>query len=147
MSSLFQPKVPQPFSTDDAYEKFVQSSCDHLTNGTSRAVYVVRDAELIVKIALDKNKVVCNWIEVTAFHAFHGDRHKLAKIISWSKSGKFIVMEKLDTSVQPCSCFIAPGWVTDIGSKNGGMAADGNYKLCDYAFVKSPDESYQSPFA
>lgn len=146
LSSLLQPRIPQPFSTDDVYVSFVQSACDHLETGTSRKVHAVRDAELVVKVALDENKVVCNWTEITAFHAFPNDRHKLAKIVSWSNSGKFIVMEKLDTNAHPTSDFIAPAWVTDTGSKNGGAAADGNYKLCDYAFIKTPDESYQSPF-
>lgn len=146
MLSIFQPDVPQAFSSDEAFDAFVKSSCDHLTDGTSRAVHIVRNAELVVKVALDHNKIVCNWIEVVAFFYFRGDQNKLARIVSWSRSCRFIVMEKLDTSIQSCGSFIPPAWVTDTGLKNGGVDVDGNYKLCDYAFVKSPDEAYRTPY-
>lgn len=138
--------IPKPFSTDKAFEELIRASCDRFVDGTSRRVHYVRDAELVVKVIKDHSQIACNWIEIVAFLACESDRKKLAKIFSWSKSGKFIVMERLDTSGTPDSGFMAPNWVTDTGPKNGGTSTDGLYKLCDYAFVKSPDEDYESPY-
>lgn len=147
MSILTQQNYPLCFSTDQTFETFVKMKCRSLAGGTSREVHSVSGAEFVVKVAKDKHKCICNWTEIAAFFAFQVDQPKLGKIVSWSISGKFIVMEKLDTSTDCPSGFLAPTWVTDTGSKNGGTDADGNYKLCDYALIKSPDEIYQSPFA
>ena len=147
MSSLAMQLLPQPFSTDSAFEEFVEMHCEHLATGTSREVHAVRGARYVVKIAKDNEKRICNWIEVTSFLSFRGDQPRLGEIYSWSVSGKYIVMERLDTSREPPSDFVPPAWVTDSGSKNGGSDDSGRYKLCDYAMIKSPDECYQSSFA
>lgn len=147
MSSLAIKVVPLPFSTDWAFDEFIKLHCDYLAAGTSREVHAVRDARFVVKVAKDDGARICNWSEVAAFLSSKNDQLKLGEIVSWSVSGKYIVMERLDTSTDPPSDFLPPAWATDLGAKNGGLDDCGRYKLCDYAMVKSPDECYQSPFA
>lgn len=147
MSSLLKAMIPEAFSSDETFQRFLDDHCTHLADGTSRNVYSVNNDEYVVKVATDTSKATCNWTEIAAFYKYTDDQDRLARIESWSHSGKFIVMEKLDTNSEPEQDFDFPVWVTDRKCSNIGKAADGKYKMCDYALVKQPDALYCSEFA
>lgn len=62
------------------------------------------------------------------------DRGELAAIISWSWSGKFIVMERLiPLSPGDLCSYIFPYYLTDRKPENYGKDASGKIKALDYA--------------
>ena len=143
---LPEEKYPKPFTTDAEFERFFESECDPLAGGTTRIVRSVRGENFVVKKEKGNSAVHHNWLELAAWLFHVEDRSKIAGIVSCSRSGRYIVMEKLDASAKRPDKFVPPHWVTDAGSKNGGVDLVGDYKLFDYAFVKSPDEGYESGF-
>lgn len=147
MTSLLDTEIPQPFSTDEAFETFLKEECSFLAKGSSREVYQVRDGKSVVKVAVDRTNPVCNWTEIVAFLKFESDRDKLACIRSWSSSGSFLVMERVDMASGSNRPFDYPSWVTDRKPSNIGKCSNGSFKICDYALIKSPDSAYKSEFA
>lgn len=145
MKSLLDANIPNRFSTDEAFTILLRD-CKFLREGTSRRVYSTLDEKYVVKAAIDQNHATCNWNEIAAFLFFDNDRDKLAQIHSWSISGNFLIMEKLDMATAPSASFVYPSWVTDRKPSNIGKSSDGKDKICDYALVKSPDCAYKSPY-
>jgi hypothetical protein len=145
MSSMLDTKIPLKFSSDETFEMFLDQECTYLAEGTSRKVYSVRGDKYVVKVATLEH-ATCNWIEIAAFLNFEDDRSRLARIDSWSLSGRFIVMERLTFPASLADQFVYPAWVTDRKSSNIGKSQDGTCKICDYAYFKSPDCMYSPEF-
>lgn len=147
MSSLFDQKLPEKFSTDESFEEFLEKECEFLAAGTSREVYLVRGNKYVLKVAKNEISRICNWTEVAAFFGFAGDQDKLGRVVSWSISGKFLVMERLDMTSRPSEQFEFPHWASDRKPSNVGKSEDGAYKMCDFAIVIPPNSNPPSPFA
>jgi hypothetical protein len=148
VTSLLNARIPATFSSDKAFATFRKAECDFLNKGTSRDVFWIRGTEYVLKVARNKrNHAICNWTEISAFFCYAADQQKLARIISWSTSGKFLVMEKLSIRATESDSFVYPSWVTDRKLSNIGVDAHGRTKICDYAMVTPPDNTYKSPFA
>ncbi|QYJ98237.1 hypothetical protein K0J45_03060 [Shewanella alkalitolerans] len=150
MSSLLDSTgndFPEKYSTDKAFEDFVAEECEPIGKGTSREVFSVKGKNYVVKKALKESDTTCNWREVTSYLNYVEDRYRLAQIHSWSESGMYLVMEKIEVDSVATSSFDYPAWVTDRKPTNIGRAYDKTIKLCDYASIKSPDLVYKSEFA
>lgn len=137
---------PPAESSDEEFEKFLDACCTYLAQGTSRCVYSVHHHPFVIKRAKSESDVKFNQIEKDYFIDRVMDQPKLARVVSWSRTGMFIVMERLDMKIKPGSDFGYPVWVTDRKPSNIGQASDGSYKICDYASIKSPGDAYKSPF-
>jgi hypothetical protein len=146
MSSLLDSVIPQPFSSDEAFAAFMKAECEFLAPGTSRTVYLVRGGRFVLKVAIDQAHRTCNWTEVAAYFGLGQDQDKLARVISWSNSGHFIVMERLDMSSRPPQDFPFPAWANDRKPSSVGKSEGGTYKMCDFAWVIPPDSFQSSTF-
>ena len=144
-TSTLSPIIPEPFSSDEDFKTFLNSYCRFSKKGTSRKVYLINDSNLILKVAIRKNTIVCNWTEITAYH-WAKDKSSLASVSSWSNSGRYLVMEKLEMTNRQHKNFIWPPWVTDQKQSNIGTDKFGKCKICDYALVKQNPSPLQSPF-
>jgi hypothetical protein len=144
--SLLAPPFPPQFSSDERFEEYRTAECTDFAKGTTRTVYSTRDNRYVLKVANTDSDTVSNWIEVTAFLYFKSDQEKLASIITWSVSGKFLVMERLDMTPSSIASFEYPAWITDTKHSNIGKAVDGKLKFCDYALVRDADFGYRSEF-
>lgn len=138
LKSSLGPDIPAQFSSDAIFKELQDTHCSFLKKGTSRKVYDIKGTEYVLKVAIKKENIVCNWTEIVAFHAFDNDQAKLGRVFSWSVSGKFLVMEKLNMQSHPGETFNFPTWVNDRKYSNVGKAEDGTYKICDYALVITP---------
>jgi hypothetical protein len=148
VTSLLDSTIPTHFACDDDFAAYVENECTFLKKGSSRKVYASKDGRFVVKRAINKKKhMICNWIEVAAFLKFEKDRPKLGVIRSWSASGRFLVMERLDMEARPTGSFPYPTWVSDRKPKNIGKGEDGAYRICDYAVINVPGNAQKSDFA
>lgn len=146
MNSSLGPIIPTAFSSDMDFKDFLENHCEFYNEGTSRKVYFIKDTDCVLKVAIKNENNICNWTEIAAYHGLD-DKHSLACVLSWSNSGKYLVMEKLDMTKNSPTSFIWPSWVTDRKQSNIGADKDGNPKLCDFAFTKSTNSSIASSFA
>lgn len=137
--------IPKNNSPDTIFEELLKN-CIKLGEGTSRLVYEIpgHDDKVIKASKLEAN--FSNWSEIIAYH-YNRDDGKLAEILSWSWSGKYIVMERL-TPLKPgeASEYNFPEYLTDRKPSNLGRDKDGAIKALDYGCLKFP-ETYKSFFA
>lgn len=145
--SMLSTDPPPKFAPDERFEAFLAAECVHLRNGTSRSVHSTHDDRYVVKVALTSADVMYNWVEIAAYLNFESDREKLAAIYSWSISGHFLVMEKLDMTTVSIASFDYPYWITDRKHSNIGTSKAGALKVCDYALIRDSQFGFSSDFA
>lgn len=144
--TILKSAAPPVFSPDEVFEQFVRTECCYLTSGTTRTVYTTHDNLCVVKIAKEHGDTTYNWIEIAAYFYYKCDQEMLALVHSWSVSGKYLVMEKLNMVEQPPEDFSYPSWVTDRKLSNIGVDTSGNFKICDYAMVRDDKFGYESDY-
>jgi len=72
-------------------------------------------------------------MEILVYDQFK-DGDELAKIFSWSWSGRFVIMERLmPLSPGDLGSYTFPCYLTDRKSENYGKDASGKIKALDYA--------------
>lgn len=137
--------VPKYNSPDSFFEDLLKNRTTPIGSGTSRAVYEIPEHDdKVLKVSnLESN--FSNWSEIVAYQHNREDG-KLAEILSWSWTGKYIVMERL-TPLQAgeMSEYSFPAYLTDRKPKNLGRNKDGIIKALDYALLKFPS-LYESKF-
>jgi len=145
MTSLLTPDVPDMFSSDKVFADFLKAYGRPIGRGTTRRVYNIAGSDYVLKVT-SKRSTTPNWREITAFLKF-SDEANIARIVSWSDSGRCLVMERLNNigSVSTIS-FQWPVWVTDRKPSNVGKDSSGNLKMCDYALVKVLPKITQSSY-
>jgi hypothetical protein len=145
MTSLLAPNIPVEFSPDKVFADFLKEHGSPIGKGTTRRVYDIAGTDYVLKVT-SKHSTTPNWREITAFLKF-GDIANIARIISWSDSGRCLVMEKLNNvgSVSTIN-FQWPTWVTDRKPSSVGQDSSGNLKMCDYALVIVGPQITQSPY-
>lgn len=136
--------IPRPTSPDFAFESLWLECPKRLARGTGRDVYEIPDhPDKVLKVSNCQSNF-SNWAEVLIYDQFkEGD--DLAKLYSWSWSGRFLVMERLSPlSPEEFAAHNFPHYLTDRKRENYGKDAAGRIKALDYAaFVfNSPASSF-----
>jgi hypothetical protein len=139
-------QIPEAFSPDEDFQSLINNHCKKTEVGSSRDVYEVEEPCCVVKVAKNDLNVISNWIEI-AIYSWVSDNSSLAEIYSFSASGKYLVMEKLETPAaqEATNSFVWPPFVTDRKPDNIGVDKNGNCKILDYAFPKAVN-AYKSEF-
>jgi hypothetical protein len=76
---------------------------------------------------------LANWSEIALYQSALEKKY-FANVISWSWSGKFVVMERLTrVSYDDLIGSQFPDFLSDRKSENFGRAASGDIKVLDYA--------------
>ena len=128
-------KIPPPNAADSQFSRLRGDSIGQ--PGTSREVYSIRDApDVVLKVSRLESNVV-NWREIVAWHMY-GEEGQCGTLHSWSRSGKYLVMERLDDiDLDAFRAFRWPEWVTDRKPSNLGRSSAGVVKVRDYAWMKA----------
>ena len=137
--------IPEINSPDSCFETLLENCTSIIGEGTSRIVYEIPEHDdKVVKVSNLKGNFP-NWSEIVAYHHNKNDG-KLAAILSWSWSGKFIVMERLNPlKAGEVSEYEYPEYLTDRKPSNLGRNKDGVIQALDYACLKFP-VAYESTF-
>ncbi|MGY6038878.1 hypothetical protein [Aeromonas sp. AE23HZ002T15] len=128
--------IPDPNSPDSIFEALWQKCHTRIGRGTSRDVYEIVDEQndKVLKVCIWPSNYT-NWAEIIIFNsASDTDKEHFAKVISWSRSGKFLVMERLKPLVTgDIVGHKTPMCITDKKSSNFGRDNTGRIKMLDYA--------------
>lgn len=128
--------IPAPNSPDSVFETLWQKCQNRIGRGTSRDVYEIVDEQndKVLKVCSRPSNYT-NWAEILIFNsASDTDKDHFAKVISWSRSGKFLVMERLKPLVTgDIGGHKAPMCITDKKPSNFGRDNTGKIKMLDYA--------------
>jgi hypothetical protein len=146
-TSFLESNIPPRFSPDERFAEFVLDECVHLDEGSSRIVHATGDGLYVVKVARTDRDLESNWIEITAYLYYESDRSRIAAVHSWSRTGRFLVMERLDMTPVSINEFEYPYWITDRKHSNIGRSPTGELKVCDYALVRDSEFGVRSEFA
>jgi hypothetical protein len=138
-------EIPGNNSPDSCFESLWLHCLDRIGRGSNRDVYAIPEhGDKVLKVS-NRQANFSNWAEVLIHH-HKKDYGDLAEIISWSWSGKFIVMERLNP-LQPGELvgYTFPEYLTDRKPENYGRDSSGKIKALDYASLKL-DSGYVSAF-
>ncbi|MCG3817263.1 hypothetical protein [Photobacterium damselae] len=125
--------IPEPNSPDSVFELLWQKCPERIGRGSSRDVYEIDDDKVLKVCSRPSNYT--NWAEIIIFNSASDiDKAHFAEVISWSHSGKFLVMERL----QPLAAadivgHKTPMCITDKKPSNFGRDNSGKIKMLDYA--------------
>ena len=120
---------------------------DPLGKGGARTGYAhPTDARKVIKVVhgpfVGPNLIewfVWNWIKDTDLAALFGE------CFAVSETGKYLVMERLDSIPKDTVTPTLPAWVRDVWSNNFGQNADGVVKIRDYANVSMSETLAGAP--
>lgn len=131
-------EIPRNTSPDSHFESLWLECVNRIARGTSRDVYEVPDNPDKVLTVSNCQTNFSNWTEILVYEHFKESGH-LAEILSWSWSGKFIVMERLAPLEEgDLSSYRFPSYLTDRKPKNYGKDVSGKIKALDYASLAIP---------
>lgn len=131
--------IPVSNSPDSDFEKLWLQCPIKIGTGSSRDVYEI-DNDYVLKVS---NKPInfANWSEIVIYIRA-ANKSYFAEVKSWSCSGKFVVMEKLDEiSAAELVGVTIPSCITDKRTANFGKDKTGKIKLLDFAsfnFIDNP---------
>jgi hypothetical protein len=125
--------IPRHTSPDCFFESLWLECPKLIARGTARDVYEIPGhRDKVLKVSNSQSNY-SNWMEILVYDQFK-DGDELAKIFSWSWSGRFVVMERLiPLSPGDLDSHRFPYYLTDRKPANYGKDALGNIKALDYA--------------
>lgn len=125
--------IPRHASPDCHFESLWLECPTLIARGTGRDVYEIPDhADKVLKVS-NRQSNFSNWMEILVYDQFK-DGDELAKIFSWSWSGRFVVMERLIPLQRgDIDSYQFPWFLTDRKPENYGKDASGKIKALDYA--------------
>lgn len=127
-------KIPNMHEPDADFEKFWLSCINRIARGSNRDVYDIPDNDMVLKVS-NRQANFANWTEITTYINSQNSHH-LAKVISWSWSGKFLVMEKLTpVTLSELQGVHFPCYIDDKKPENFGKDSQGNIKVLDYGML------------
>lgn len=139
MDKFMKSKIPPPNSPDACFEALWQKCTERVGRGTTRDVYAIADEDKVLKVAITPS-YFANWAEIVLYHRA-GDKSYFAEVFSWSMSGKYLVMQRLDeVAASELSGHKTPMSITDKKPSNFGKDKSGNIKLLDYAMFSFEHE-------
>jgi hypothetical protein len=131
------PQAIPAFHSDDAdFAALIEVDATPIGKGTSRTVFEIPGhLDKVLKIA-NNDSNAANWVEATIY-AHLSDKSKFGEVCSISRSGKFLVMERLDDlPADGAAGFQFPDWWTDRKRESFGCSrSTGALKIRDYALV------------
>lgn len=137
--------IPEPNSEDSYFDALINQCSVVIGEGTSRKVHEIPEHDDKVLKVSNIASNYANWCEIVAYQHNKGDG-KLAEVLSWSWSGKYVVMTRLGPlQAGEASEYKWPEYLTDRKPSNLGRNKDGTIQAFDYGLLKFP-ESYESPF-
>lgn len=137
--------IPRHTSPDCQFESLWLECKNLIARGTGRDAYEIPGhPDKVLKVS-NRQSNFSNWMEILVYEQFK-DRDELATILSWSWSGRFIVMERL-APLSPgdlCS-YTFPYYLTDRKPENYGKDASGKIKALDYAAlaIDTPQDYFE----
>lgn len=139
--------IPAANSPDSNFEAFWQTCLNRLARGSNRDVYEIPDHDDKVLKVMNRPGNFPNWAEIVLWQTATSSRVYLAKIHTWSWSGKFLVMERLNPiSRTDLTGLQFPAFLNDRKSENFGRSASGAIKALDYAMLDlMPGAHFQFP--
>jgi hypothetical protein len=125
--------IPDSNAPDSHFEAFWTKCIQRIARGSNRDVYAIPEHDDKVLKVSNRQGNLPNWSEIALYQSAL-EKEYFAEIISWSWSGKFIVMERL-TPISYNDLIGAqfPDFLSDRKSENFGRATSGNIKALDYA--------------
>lgn len=133
--------IPNKNTHDGEFEDFWNLCLSHggklIGQGTTRDVYdIPGNSSYVLKICKVPSYQT-NWTECVIYNAAKENKKYLAEVISISLSGKFLIMERLDTNIdiEELKSKIPefPKFLNDKKPINFGRADNGKIKMLDYA--------------
>jgi hypothetical protein len=141
-------EIPPPNAPDSFFEELWQQCATvvRIARGSSRDVYAIpeHDDKVLKVMTLPSN--AANWFEIVTYLAAV-DKDHFAQVHSWSRSGKFLVMERLQpVPLKGLSLHAFPAFLNDRKPENFGLSPSGRIKVLDYAMIDlSSDPLYHFP--
>jgi hypothetical protein len=127
--------IPKKNSPDSEFEALWLLCSKRIGIGTTRDVYEIPGHDYVLKVVKVPSHVT-NWNEIVLYQ-MKSHLNELAEISSWSRSGKFLVMEKLsDVNAADLSSYTYPDYLTDRQESNYGKSSSGEIKARDYGTIK-----------
>jgi hypothetical protein len=125
--------IPGYASPDSHFESLWLECPNLITRGTGLDVSEIPGhPDKVLKVS-NRQSNYSNWMEILVYNQFK-DGDELAKIFSWSWSGRFVVMERLvPLSRDEFTSHSFPRYLTDRKLENYGKDALGKIKSLDYA--------------
>lgn len=128
-------EIPPPNSPDAVFEALWQKHPLRIGRGTNRDAYQVKDHPDKVLKVMTLPSSVANWAEIVVY-TYSQNKSYFGEIYSWSLSGRFLVMEKLeDVTANDLALHEIPAFVNDKKVSAFGRSADGSIKLRDYGML------------
>lgn len=128
-------KIPKKNSPDSEFEA-LWKFCRKIGSGTTRDVYEIPGTDLVLKVIKVPSNLA-NWNEIVLYQ-MKSHLNELGEIVSWSRSGKFLIMEKL-TDIDDDNKWKDhkyPSYLTDRKKSNYGKSTSGVIKARDYGTIK-----------
>ena len=138
--------IPGSNAPDKDFELHLKNCGKPFGIGTTRDAYSIPCCNnKIIKVSKVPSNMT-NWAELVIFHGLI-EKSLFGEIFSWSESGKYLVMERLDDiNVKELSGFSVPFWWDDKKPSNLGRSSTGEIKIRDYGLLKfDPDRSFKFP--
>lgn len=128
-------QIPPPNAPDPYFEALWQQCLQRIARGSNRDVYEIPDHhDKVLKVA-NRPGNFSNWSEIVMYKSA-SEKKYFAQVISWSWSGKFLVMERLTPVTRDeLTGHAFPNWLNDKKSENFGRATSGEIKVLDYGLV------------
>jgi hypothetical protein len=127
------PMIPVAESHDSYFEKLC---AEQFNEGQHRTVHdAVGLPNVVMKVARDSH--ISNWCEYLVSTSLEGQltQVKVAKVLSISASGKFLIMERLPDLDRSLDGVVLPSWLNDKKPSAFGVDRHGQVKIRDYGLL------------
>jgi len=131
-------KIPTPNTPDHFFVALWQECLERIARGSTRDVYAIPGHDDKVLKVVSRPGYFTNWSEIVTYK-FATEKKYLAEVISWSSSGKFLVMERLSpVTLVDLAGHEIPAYLNDKKPENFGRAKSGEIKALDYGMLDLP---------
>ena len=140
-------EIPKKNAPDSHFEILWQECLTNQNSsrlrGSNRDIYFIPEHEDKVLKVMNRPSHLPNWTEIIVWNSISdSDKEYFAEVLTWSISGKFLVMERLNTPVTIQNVIdMFPPILNDIKPENFGSCNSGNIKVLDYGMIKIPQHN------
>jgi len=128
-------EIPKYNASDSFFENFWLSCPNRITRGSNRDIYEIPGHKDKVLKVSNRQANLGNWSEIIVY-TYSDNKEYLANIFSWSRSGKFLIMERLQpVTFNELKGHNFPVYLNDKKPENYGRDNSGNIKVLDYGLL------------